>query len=46
MCPSCGEMLQERDVEDIQFKGVIGSHFAYRCDKCDSIIGFSSYWRA
>ena len=45
-CPACEQHLSDRDVEEIQFKGTVGSHFAYRCSKCDTIVGFSSFWRA
>lgn len=44
-CPHCEAHLTDGDVEEIQFKGVFGSHFAYRCTKCDTLIGFSSFWR-
>ena len=45
-CPKCDDVLHEDDVEEIRFKGIVGSHFAYRCKKCGYIIGFSSLWRA
>ncbi len=45
-CPKCDAELTERDVDEIKFKGTIGWHHAYRCMRCDYIIGFSSMFRA
>ena len=44
-CPKCDAMLDEDDVDQIKFKGVIGGHHAYRCKICDYIIGFSSMFK-
>ena len=44
-CPKCDMELTEQDVDDVHFKGVLGSHFAYQCRKCGYIIGFSSMFR-
>ena len=42
MCPACGEALDDGGVKDINFRGTVRSHTAYRCRKCDTVIGFSS----
>ncbi len=44
-CPECKADLEDTDIEEIQFKGTVLRHMAYRCRKCDAIIGFSSYNR-
>ena len=46
ICPHCEQQLVDDDVEIIQFKGIIGRHFAHRCRKCDKIIGFSSFFNS
>jgi len=43
VCPEYNTELDDSDVDDIQFKGTVHRHYAYRCKKCDTIIGFSSY---
>ena len=45
-CPKCDAELTEDDSVQIKFKGIIGGHHAYRCKKCDYIIGFSSMWKS
>jgi len=40
-CPACGQELSESDIEDEEFRGKVKRHFAYRCRKCDTLIGFS-----
>jgi len=45
-CPKCDAELTEDDIDQIKFKGIIGGHHAYRCKKCDYIIGLSSMWRS
>lgn len=42
-CPVCGSELDGSDVDDLEFRGTIRAHFASRCRKCDTVIGFSSY---
>ena len=42
-CPECKTDLDDSEVDDIHFKGTINRHIAYRCRKCDAIIGFSAY---
>jgi hypothetical protein len=42
-CPECGQELDGDDVDDLAFRGTIRAHYAYRCRKCDTVIGFSSY---
>jgi len=42
-CPACGEYLSENEIDNIEFRGTVRKHFAYRCVKCETIIGFSSY---
>jgi len=44
-CPECKSDLGYDDVEDVHFKGTVVKHVAYRCRKCDIIIGFSSHNR-
>lgn len=45
-CPKCDAELTDDDVKDVQFRGVLRSHFAYKCNKCGYIIGFSSFFRS
>ena len=45
-CPKCNNYLDERDIEDITFRGRIGEHYVYVCKKCRHIIGFSAMHRA
>lgn len=42
-CPECKTDLNDTDVEEIQFKGKVVRHIAYRCKHCNTIIGFSSH---
>jgi len=42
-CPACGEYLRENEIDNVEFRGTVRKHFAYRCEKCETIIGFSSY---
>jgi RNase P subunit RPR2 len=42
VCPACEKPLDDFDVEEINFRGTGKSHTAYRCGKCNTIIGFSS----
>ncbi len=44
-CPKCDAVLEEYDVEEIRFRGLVISHFAYRCRKCEYIIGFGTTFR-
>lgn len=44
-CPKCDAVLEEYDVEEIRFRGLVISHFAYRCRKCGYIIGFGTTFR-
>lgn len=39
-CPHCGALLYAEDIRDIDFRGMIISHTAYVCTKCNTIIGF------
>jgi uncharacterized protein with PIN domain len=45
-CPFCREELLKRDIEEVIFGVVIGvpliAKKAYRCNKCETILGFSS----
>ncbi len=45
-CPVCREELRKRDIEEVVFGIVIGvplqTRKAYRCTKCETILGFSS----
>lgn len=40
-CSVCKEVLSDEDIDDDEFRGTITHHIAYRCRKCDTIIGFS-----
>ncbi len=44
-CPKCDVELKENDIEEVKFRGLLLSHFAYRCSKCGYLIGFSSMFR-
>ena len=44
-CPKCDAELMEGDIEEIRFRGLVISHFAYRCNKCGYIIGFGTTFR-
>ena len=44
-CPECKAELMDEDIEDIHFRGIVVRHIAYRCNHCDSMIGFSSHNR-
>ena len=44
-CPKCDAELRDVDIEEIHFRGLVISHFAYRCTKCDTIIGFGTTFR-
>jgi C4-type Zn-finger protein len=44
-CPKCDVELKDTDVEEIHFRGLVISHFAYRCNKCGYIIGFGVTFR-
>ena len=44
-CPKCDAMLYDGDVEEIRFQGIVVSDFAFRCKKCDYIIGFGTIFR-
>ena len=44
-CPECKNSLEDTDIDEIQFKGTVVRHIAYRCKLCDTIIGFSSHNR-
>ena len=44
-CPECKNSLEDTDIDEIQFKGTVVRHVAYRCKLCDTIIGFSSHNR-
>ncbi len=39
-CPHCQALLTAEDIEDIEFRGALTVHYAYRCLKCGTIIGF------
>jgi uncharacterized protein with PIN domain len=45
-CPVCREELRKRDIEEVIFGIIIGlpplTKKAYRCTKCETILGFSS----
>ena len=42
-CPSCGQILTDRDIHDMTFLGSVRRHYVYVCKKCETIIGFSSH---
>ena len=44
-CPKCDVELKDSDVKEIHFRGIVISHFAYRCNKCGYIIGFGTTFR-
>jgi C4-type Zn-finger protein len=44
-CPKCDAELKDSDVKEIHFRGIVISHFAYRCNKCGYIIGFGTTFR-
>ena len=44
-CPKCDAELKDSDVEEIHFRGIVISHFAYRCNRCGYIIGFGTTFR-
>jgi uncharacterized protein with PIN domain len=45
-CPVCREELRKSDIEEVVFGIIIGipplAKKAYRCTKCETILGFSS----
>ena len=45
-CPVCGEELRKSDIEEVAYGIIIGlppqARTAYRCTKCETILGFSS----
>jgi len=45
-CPVCREELRKRDIMEVVFGIIIGipplAKKAYRCTKCETILGFSS----
>ena len=44
-CPKCDAELNDDDVQEVRFQGLVISHFAYRCKKCNYIIGFGITFR-
>jgi uncharacterized protein with PIN domain len=44
-CPECKIELEDEYIEDINFRGTVVRHTAYRCKHCNTIIGFSSHNR-
>ena len=44
-CPECKKDLEDADIEEINFKGNVVRHIAYRCINCETVIGFSSHNR-
>jgi DNA-directed RNA polymerase subunit M/transcription elongation factor TFIIS len=45
-CPKCGVLLNEEDIEDKDFRGLVHTHIVYVCKKCGYIIGFSGVFIA
>jgi hypothetical protein len=45
-CPKCDAVLSNKDIDVVNFKGVVGEHNAYRCKNCNYIIGFSSMFKS
>jgi uncharacterized protein with PIN domain len=45
-CPVCREELMKKDIEEVVFGIIIGvpplGKKAYRCTKCETILGFST----
>ncbi len=45
-CPVCREELRKRDIEEVTYGIIISlppqARTAYRCTKCETILGFSS----
>ncbi len=41
-CPNCGIELDSNDIEVIWYKSGRPRHYAHVCQKCNTIIGFST----
>ncbi|MCW4041611.1 MAG: hypothetical protein NWE83_12795 [Candidatus Bathyarchaeota archaeon] len=44
-CPHCHNIIGNNDIEDINFRGNMTTHYAYVCRKCQHIISIGVAFR-